>query len=181
MTSASMNTEIDWTEFEKQPIPEVSNSTGLSVKVALNKDGTWTATSSDLKALEKFLRAVDKPKPQPTLVVPAGVQLHYLTEETETKRRNIVVAFIISKDGKSVTYQSCIHNNTRDAGKRYIKFNRNTHGYTALKRLQRRPIRLDIHPSDRPEDFVKLIREDMPRHPLVKPEPAPDCTSIFSN
>lgn len=174
-----MAATIDWTSFNNQPVPKVSKaSSGSSVFLTMTHDGLWTATSSDRKVLEKFLK--DMVKPEPELVVPAGVQLHYLTEETESKRRRIVVAFIEDKESKSVLYQSCIHNNTHEKGKQPIKFDRTSHGYTALKRLQRRPIRLSIGDASTADEIVKLIRKDMPRHSHTKA--VPECSgSIFSN
>lgn len=152
---------VDFSQFFQQSQPRpTAQGPPLNVNVSIQPDGTWTVSSQHLATLQPFLdslRARETP-----LQLPKDV--HTFVHKANNGRRIITVAYILDPESSEVVYNCSVfhkeHRKCKPNGKPFLPYHSESHLWTAVVRLYRRPQKLRVDPT---QDLHQAILEDIPR------------------
>ncbi len=157
---------VDFSQFFQQSQPRpTAQGPPLNVTVSIQPDGTWTVSSQHLAILQPFLdslRARDTP-----LLLPKDV--HTFVHKANHGRRITTVAYILDHESSEVVYNCSVfhkeHRKCKPNGKPFLPYHSESHIWTAVVRLYRRPQKLKVteEQADTEELLHQAILDDIPR------------------
>jgi hypothetical protein len=139
---------IDWSEFDASPCPRVVQPKRY-LRVYLSENGDWIVDTPDAALRYQFqqdwscsTKTTSSPVVSGKLVIPQGVTI----KRYHIGPRIINVAVYFDEKSDMFHYGTSIFRSNPKNSKYTIPYHDDTHGYTALMRLRRRP--KTLHPGD---------------------------------